>query len=292
MPAAAAQVLIFYLYMPQKADLHLHTTASDGRFPPEKLIEKCAAAGLHAISITDHDTTAGYEEALPAAQLAGIELLSGIEITCEMEGRERHLLAYNFNPGHPKMKAFIQAQRRRRYQRGRKMVENLNRLGFDLSLDEVTAEAGTLNISRNHIAGLMISKGYVAHKQLVFDKYIGDAAPAYHKAEYEDIVAVIQLIHTCGGVAVLAHPGRHYTQKQLRFLIDAGIDGFECIHPSHTFRFQKQYAGLCETHGLLKTGGSDFHGFRLHEMSNLGIVAVDMSWVKKLRERTLPAAVS
>lgn len=276
--------------MPQKADLHMHSTASDGRFPPGILVEKCAAAGLKTIAITDHDTIGGFEKAVEAAADAGIDLVPGIEITCEMDGRERHLLAYNFDTEHPRLKTFIQAQRLRRYRRASQMIQNLNRLGFDISMDEVKAEAGTLNISRNHIAGLMLSKGYVAHKQLVFDKYIGDAAPAYHKTEYEHISSVIALIHECGGVAILAHPGRHYTQKQLTELIEAGIDGFECIHPSHNFKFQKKYSTLCEENALLKTGGSDFHGYRMHESSNLGIVAVDVAWVKKLRERTSPVA--
>ncbi|MFW6348171.1 MAG: PHP domain-containing protein [Cyclonatronaceae bacterium] len=276
--------------MPQKADLHLHTTASDGRFPPEKVVEKCAAAGLSAIAITDHDTVAGYEQGLEAARNAGVSLLPGIEITCDMDGRERHLLAYLFDPRHPRLTSFVQAQRLRRYRRASEMVGNLNRLGFDMSLDEVKAEAGTLNISRNHIAGVMLRKGYVAHKQLVFDKYIGDAAPAYHKTEYDDIAAVIKLVHECGGVAILAHPGRHYTQKQLSFLIEAGIDGFECIHPSHNFGLQKKYRTLCEQHALLKTGGSDFHGHRLHESSNLGIVAVDIGWVKELGEKAVAPA--
>lgn len=276
--------------MPYKADLHLHTTASDGRFPPEMLVEKCAEAGLSTISITDHDTTSGYEAAVEAAARVAVELLPGIEITCDMDGRERHLLAYNFDTQHTRMKTFVQAQRLRRYRRAGQMIRNLNRLGFDISLDEVKAEAGSLNISRNHIAGLMLSKGYVAHKQLVFDKYIGDAAPAYHKAEYEHITSVIELVHACGGVAVLAHPGRHYTQKQLSELIEAGIDGFECIHPSHNFKFQKKYAGLCDAHGLLKTGGSDFHGYRLYEASNLGIVAIEQSWVKQLHDKTTAMA--
>lgn len=270
--------------MPEKADLHLHTKASDGKYSPPELVRLCADAGLKAIAITDHDTLKGYQEARDAAVEHNIELLPGIEITCELENKERHLLAYNFDPDHPLLQELLRSQRLRRYRRASSMISKLNKLGFDISLDEVKAEAGSLNISRNHIASLMLGKGYVGHKQLVFDKYIGDKAPAYHKTKYESISEVIKLIHECGGVAILAHPGRHYNDKQLQALISSGIDGFECIHPSHNFRFQRKYKRLCETHQLLCSGGSDFHGYRMHEHGNLGIVAVDYDWVNKMKE--------
>lgn len=275
--------------MPEKADLHLHTKASDGKYSPPELVRFCADAGLKAIAITDHDTLKGYEDAKEAAAHYNIELLPGIEITCELENKERHLLAYNFDPEHPRLQELLQSQRLRRFRRASSMISNLNKLGFDISMDEVKAEAGSLNISRNHIASLMIGKGYVGHKQLVFDKYIGDKAPAYHKTQYLGIKEVIKLIHECGGVAILAHPGRHYNDKQLDELVSSGIDGFECIHPSHNFRFQKKYDRLCERHQLIRTGGSDFHGYRMHEHGNLGIVAIDLDWVQKMKEHSADA---
>jgi len=265
-----------------KADLHLHTTASDGKSSPEAIVKKAADAGLKTISITDHDTCSGYIRARAAAAEHGINIISGIEITCEYNGRECHLLGYNFDSGKEEMKTFVRAQQLRRHKRARKMIENLNRLGFDISIDEVTAESGTLNISRNHLAAVMVSKGYAPHKRQVFHKYLGDHASAYHKTDYESVDFAISLIQECGGVAVLAHPGLFYVDEDIKYLIGAGIDGMECIHPSHNYALQKRYIAICESSKLLKTGGSDFHGYENSKSSYFGTVCIEHGWVDTL----------
>jgi len=267
-----------------KADLHIHTTASDGRSTPETIIDKAAEKGLYAVAITDHDTYAGFHRARAHAADLGIEVIPGMEITCDYRGRECHMLAYGFDIGNPEMVNFVQRQKIRRNKRAQKMISNLNKLGFDISLDEVTAESGTLNISRNHLAAVMVSKGYATHKKMVFNKYLGDHATAYFKTEYEQIEDVIKLVHRCGGVAILAHPGLYFVDEDINFLIKANIDGFECIHPSHNFALQKKYIQICDDNRLLKTGGSDFHGHQNSQHTLFGTVAVEKSWVDRMLE--------
>ncbi|MCC5932829.1 MAG: PHP domain-containing protein [Candidatus Cyclonatronum sp.] len=265
-----------------KADLHLHTTASDGKCTPVSVINKAETEGLYAVAITDHDTFDGFEAARQRGAEIGIGVLPGMEITCDFRDREIHVLAYGFDTRNEDLIKFVSRQKLRRHKRARKMVENLNSLGFDLTMEEVLAESGTLNISRNHLAQLMVSKGYLAQKRLVFAKYLGNHAPAYHKTEYDTVDRVIRLIADAGGVTIVAHPGTTYSDNELKELIDAGVNGFECVHPSHSWDLQKKYLQLCDSAKLLKTGGSDFHGYEGSRHTWFGTVNIDKSWVDEL----------
>lgn len=268
-----------------KADLHIHTNVSDGLKTPGEIVQKASQAGLKAISITDHDSYAGYQKARAIGDELGVEVIPGIEITCDYNENECHILGYGFDVGNEPFLRFIQAQKLRRYKRARRMIENLNKAGFDFTIDDVTAESGTMNISRNHIAGLMVKKGYAPHTQAVFDKWLGNHAKAYFKTDYEQVPVVIDLVRKAGGVTILAHPGLYYTSEDIRYFTESGIDGFECIHPSHNYQLQHQYRTLCEKHDLLETGGSDFHGRKKEEDSYFGTVTIDYSLVTKLMQR-------
>lgn len=266
-----------------KADLHIHTTASDGKYSPEEVVALAAKAGLKIISITDHDTYNGYFKAKAAGSDLGVEVITGIEITADYKGRECHILGYGFDTGNPEFKQFILAQKKRRYQRAKKMLSNLQKSGFDISIDEIFAEYGTTNISRNHIAGLMVKKGFSANTQTVFEKWLGNEGPAYFKIEYESAANVIQIIQNTGGIAVLAHPGLSYLPEDIEFFIANGINGIECIHPSHNYELQKRYREICLSNGLLETGGSDFHGYKHHDHVNFGTVVIDYSIASRLK---------
>lgn len=268
-----------------KADLHIHTTASDGKCTPVSVVNKAESEGLYAVSITDHDTFAGFKEASKRGREIGISVLPGMEITCDFKDREVHILAYGFDPGSEALQKFVTRQKQRRHLRAKKMVENLNKMGYDLTIEELIAQAGTLNISRNHLAELMVSKGYSALKRLVFTKYIGNHAPAYHKTEYDTVESVTRLIRNAGGVTIVAHPAANYADTELKELIAAGVNGFECIHPSHTYELQKKYLQLCDANRLLKTGGSDFHGYEGSRNPWFGTVSIDKSWVDDLLKR-------
>lgn len=266
-----------------KADLHIHTTASDGKYTPEEVIALAAKAGLKAVSITDHDTYDGYFKANAAGTDLGVEVITGIEITADYNGRECHILGYGFETGNPEFKQFILAQKRRRYLRAKKMLANLQKSGFDISIDEIFAEYGTMNISRNHIAGLMVKKGFVTNTNDVFTKWLGNEGSAYFKIEYESAANVIKIIQNTGGVAVLAHPGLNFLTEDVEFFIGNGINGIECIHPSHNYELQKRYREICLSNGLLETGGSDFHGYKNHDHVNFGTVVVDCSKALRLK---------
>ncbi|MEX0928376.1 MAG: PHP domain-containing protein [Balneolales bacterium] len=265
-----------------KADLHVHTTASDGTQTPEQVIKLAVEKGLSTIAITDHDTVSGYLSALPTAKQCNIKLLAGVEITCDYQDRECHLLAYCFDPDYPELKAMLANQKKIRIDRAHKMVRNLNKLGFDMDFEDVLAESGKDSISRVHIAGVMVTKAYTADKKEAFDRYLGNDAPAYHKSVYRPVADVIGLIRKAGGLSVLAHPGTHYIYEDLRYFLNSGLDGIEYIHPSHNYELQKKYKDYAENFGLLLTGGSDFHGFRYNDFTNFGTICIDTDLSDKL----------
>ncbi len=214
---------------------------------------------LDVIAITDHDTIAGVEEARIAAEDTRLRVVTGVEISTIFNGRECHLLAYAFRDTEL-MKRLLADQKRKRIQRARSIIGKLNALGFDLSYDEVVGEAGRAPIGRPHIARVMIGKGYAADNQEVFLRYLGNTSSAYHMIDYPDVADVIESVHKAGGIAILAHPGNNYNFIEIKELKESGLDGIECYHSSHNEAHKRRYLTYCESHGLIPTGGSDFHG--------------------------------
>ncbi len=272
----------------KKADLHIHTTASDGRLTPVEVVEEAATRNLGTISITDHDTIKGMEEACAAAEKAGIELIPGVEITADFNGRECHLLMYGFSPEDKIVRKFLREQQKIRVYRARRIVGNLNRLGFDISFDEVLARAGmAASIARPHIASVMVEKGYAGNTREVFMRYLGNDRPAYFKCEYQPVAEIAGLAQQAGGVLILAHPGFCYSDGDLETMLNAGIDGVEYVHPSHPYQLQKKYYEWAVKHDLLVSGGSDYHGYRYDDDCNMGTVAVSMQEAAEIREAAL-----
>lgn len=260
-----------------RADLHIHTTASDGKIKPEKVIDLAAENKLATIAITDHDTCDGYLKVKNYAFESGVRLIPGVEITTEYKDRECHILAYGFNPNHTEFKKKLTAQRKIRVERAHKMVENLNKLGFDLDFDDVIGEAGLANISRVHIAKVLVNKGYASSMNEVFNRYLGDDKPGYARSEYTSVTDMISLIKRAGGVSILAHPGLMYIWEDLKFFLNAGIDGIEFMHPTHNFKLQKKYKDWAQNYDLLLSGGSDFHG-KARDLLHFGTITVDDSY--------------
>lgn len=269
-----------------KADLHLHTTASDGTLSPSEVVKLAADKGLEAISITDHDSITGYNEARELAIEKNITLLPGVEITTDFKGRECHILAYNFDIEHSELLALLKSQRKIRKTRAEAMLDKLRKLGFEIDLDEVRAESGAATISRNHLALAMLRKRYVSTKREAFDKYLSVKGPAYVRNGYPSSHDVISLIRRAGGVSFLAHPGKYYIYEDLKYFLECGLDGIEYIHPSHTWEMQKKYKEYAENYGMLLSGGSDFHGGRTHEDHYLGVICVDVDRVARIIERS------
>lgn len=272
-----------------KADLHTHTNASDGLLTPENLILKAKSKGLKTLSITDHDTIKGYLQAVPFASQHDIELIPGVEITSLWKGREVHLLAYLFDVENKPFLQLLYRQKRARLSRMESIVEELKKQGVEIDIDEIKAESGPGNLGRPHAAMVLISKGYVSTVAEAFIRYLSSEKLSAVQTDYASIEEVIEITKKAGGVISLAHPGPMYSQKEIDELLACGLDGIECIHPSHNFNVQRSFKHLAESRNLLLTGGSDFHGKGKSDYDPyFGIVTVGEKYVaslKRLSER-------
>lgn len=269
-----------------KADLHIHTIASDGHSTPEQIIKNAKKHKLDIISITDHDTIRGYQKAVDVAKEYDVKLLPGIEITSDFNGRECHLLGYCFNPEDPGIKKLLVRHYHSRLERGKWIVDELSKQGLDIDIEEVKAEANGSNIGRPHIASVLVDKGYVASFKEAFIRYLSDQSLGTIYNEYYSHQEVIDTVKEAGGAVVVAHPGNLYSEDQLKELVDAGIDGIEFIHPSHDYDKQKQIEAFADKHNLLKTGGSDFHGRDQEYQKFFGVVTINTKYVHRLIRMT------
>jgi predicted metal-dependent phosphoesterase TrpH len=243
-----------------KADLHTHTNASDGDCSAEFLLKRAKQKGLRTIAITDHDTIRGYLKAVDLANELGIELIPGVEISCLWKDREVHILAYNFDVHDEEFESLLRRQSLARKSRMRSIVKELQAQGVDLEYDEVQAEAYGGNIGRPHAAQVLMKKHYVRSFPEAFVRYLGKPEIKNIETGYADIKDVLAVVKGAGGVLSVAHPGPMYTDLEIEDLLSTGIDGIECIHPSHNFDKQKKYTEMAKSSQLLITGGSDYHG--------------------------------
>jgi 3',5'-nucleoside bisphosphate phosphatase len=267
-----------------KADLHIHSNASDGQLPPGKLLRKIKEKGLSTVSITDHDTIRGYLEAKKTASELGLELIPGVEITTAWNKREVHLLAYNFQDDDEEFLLLLNRHKRARRQRMHSIVDELKKKGVDIDYDEVRAVSKNGNIGRPHAATVLIKKGYVASVPEAFIRYLSADKIEHIKTNYAGIEEVVEAVKNAGGILSLAHPGPLYSDDDLKHLLAYGLDGLECIHPSHSFSVQKKFTDLARSRNLLITGGSDYHGTGKSEYDPfLGIVTLSQRHVESLK---------
>ncbi len=243
-------------------DLHLHTTASDGRCTPRELVERAATARLTVMAVTDHDTVAGIADVQAHAAAAGIEVVAGIEITAIERGADIHMLAYFIDPADTGLAAFLERQRDSRLDRAVEIVARLQALGkpVDISALLTAAAASGRSIGRPQIARAMIAAGYVADMREAFDKFLGHHAPGYVTRTGPGPEQVIDVVHRAHGLISLAHPGRTKIDLRIPDLVDAGLDAIEVHHSDHDGRAVRRYAEMARQLAVLTTGGSDFHG--------------------------------
>jgi len=246
-----------------RADLHVHSTASDGTDPPAEVMRRAARAGLDVVALTDHDTVAGHAEAAAAA--GPVTLLPGMELSCRLDGRSLHLLAYVFDPDQPELAAELTRIRDDRVLRARAMVDKLAGLGVDVSWGQVAAIAGQAVVGRPHIARAMADSGAIASPREAFTRdWIADGGRAYVGRYALDPVRAIDLVRAAGGVTVLAHPraGRDtwVTNEQITRLAAVGLAGLEVFHPDQSEAERARLIALAHDLALVPTGGSDDHG--------------------------------
>ncbi len=246
-------------------DLHIHTTCSDGGLTPSEVVAYAQTRGLHAVAITDHDSVEGNDEAGRAGRAVGLPVVPGVEISTQWTGVTFHLLGYGLDRLTERVRRafeFLVESRRRRNPR---MIQRLQDLGVDITLDEVLAEAGGSLVGRPHFARVLLRKGVVGSMQQAFDRYLGRGAPAYVNKERLSPAQSADLIREAGGVMVLAHPGLLEGERPgalaevLSHLLSLGLAGIEVYYSRHTPEQVARYGELARRHGLLLTGGSDFH---------------------------------
>jgi predicted metal-dependent phosphoesterase TrpH len=248
-------------------DLHFHSTASDGTNSPAQTARLAHSAGLSAIALTDHDTIAGVAEARDEARRLGIDFVTGIEISAEYpRPGTLHMLGYGIDIAHPAVRDLTARLQAGRGDRNGRLIAKLNEIGIPISMEEVRAIAGDGVMGRPHFAQALVNRRIVSSIQQAFDEYLGQGGRAYLDKERLGPAEAISLIHEAGGLAVLAHPVQLQKTNDLQLeteiknLVDLGLDGVEVIHSDHDDRIIRKLAQWADRFGLVKTGGSDFHG--------------------------------
>lgn len=270
--------------MDKKADLHIHTTASDGRWAPQKVVQRAIARGLHAIAITDHDTVDGYQTARDL-MMPEITILPGIELSCDLPYNEVHILGYHIDVTCEELHCVLDRILADRLRRTEKMVARLEELGYSISLERVGEIASAAKaVGRPHVAKALVEKGYFADVSQVFNSVLAKDGAAYIPHYKLAPLEAIQLIHRLGGLAVLAHPGLIGDDSLVHNIISLGINGLEAIHPAHNCEQICRYTALAESRRMLVTGGSDFHSLPGRYPEDLGEFTVPYSIVEKLKQ--------
>lgn len=254
-------------------DLHIHTTASDGIYSPEEIVEKAYSLGLEAIAVTDHDTLEGVKILIEQNLIVNPEVLSGVEISTlppkEFRIKESlHLLGYRLDPYDASLNRELALLQDARENRNPLIIQKLNELGIEISLEKLKDFAGDVQLGRAHIGRYLFETGVTGNVEEAFTHYLGKGQPAYVEKYKIPVEIAIKRIKAAGGVSVLAHPGLlnnmdHESYKKFfEYLKDCGLDGIEVFYPSHSDRLRSFLINECKRLDLIATGGSDFHGYK------------------------------
>lgn len=247
-------------------DLHTHSTASDGSVPPSELMGMAADLRLKAIALTDHDTIEGIPEAAAAAASLGIDLVPGVELSLEWDRGGLHMLALWLEPGPGPLQDRLANLQLSRADRNRRIVEHLQGMSLEITLEEVLAKGGAGSVGRPHIAAVLTERGYVNSMQQAFEEYLGAGRPAYFGRERLDPKEAIDLTLASGAVPVLCHPHTIGLDNSAEFaglyewLADAGLIGLECHYATYDRAARREMVKVAHSFGLIPAGGSDFHG--------------------------------
>lgn len=246
-------------------DLHVHSNKSDGTFSPSELVDLALQKGLSAFALTDHDTTAGLDEAISYAECRNIEVIPGIEFSTEYKGKDIHVLGLAIDYKAPVFAERIQAFVDSRIERNRKMCANLTEAGIDISYEKLLSEFPGAVITRAHYGRYLLEHGYVKSLPEAFERYVGDHCPYFVPREKVTPSQAVELILQANGLPILAHPtlyhmGKDALQTLVHLLKEAGLIGIEAVYSTYSAGEEREMRQLASRNGLLISGGSDFHG--------------------------------
>lgn len=244
-----------------RLDLHIHTTASDGAWSPEAVVEGAAKGGLDVIAVTDHDTTAAVVPAQAAAEAFRLQVIPGIEVSSTWQGQDIHILGYFVDPDAPALVAHAGRATTRRDDRMQEMVDRLVEQGIEVDFDDVERAAGPdrVVIGRPHLARALVESGAATSVSDAFDRLIGDQHDAFVPTALLDPIGAIGLVLAAGGVPIWAHPPGELVEPLLPGMLDAGLRGLEVYRPRHKRAEVLRYEAICRASALLMSGGSDWH---------------------------------
>ena len=244
-------------------DLHTHSTFSDGVNSPAQLVDIALEQNLSALALADHDCLDGFKELQEAGERKGVEVLSGVELSCEHRGRDLHILGYGVDVGDEPFLRMLRQFCQTREERGMKILEKLRDIGIDIAPEVVLAKAGEGALGRPHIAEALIEAGHAADFAEVFDKYIGEDCPAYVDKYKMSPAQAVKHIHASGGLAFVAHPGFYLEEADgFNELLEEPFDGIEVLHPQHNKETRARLLQMAKDRNMLVSGGSDYHGFK------------------------------
>jgi 3',5'-nucleoside bisphosphate phosphatase len=267
------------------ADLHTHTYHSDGTRSPREVVDVARGAGIEILSISDHDNLAAYFEIKPYADEHGVTLIPGVELSCEHEGVDVHILAYAFDAHDERIQRRLARFRETRQTRGRRMVERLRSLGYEVETSRVEQLAAGGSVGRPHVARALVERGYVKSVDEAFDKLIGAGKPGYVPKERFHVREAVTLIRSAGGLTSIAHPTLYPNHESIiPVLLDAGVDGIEVLHPDVDGPARENYSNVARFRGRMLTGGSDDHG-TVKKVETLGTIRVPENWIEPILER-------
>jgi 3',5'-nucleoside bisphosphate phosphatase len=268
-------------------DLHSHTLHSDGQRSPDELVGEAVAAGVKVLSLTDHDTVSGIADAAAAATRRGIRLVPGIELSCELHGREVHVLGHFLDPSSGallQLAGDMLAERRERMER---MVARAQAAGFkQVTMERVIAASGGENLGRPHLARALVDCGHAKTVKDAFDRFLHSRGALWVDRRRLSVVEAVRLVRSAGGTSSIAHPGANEVSRQeLKVCADAGLDAVEALHPDHVPTQAQAYERWAAELQLLVTAGSDYHGPAVQPGRKLGDRTLSAERFAALEER-------
>jgi 3',5'-nucleoside bisphosphate phosphatase len=267
-------------------DLHVHSTASDGSLAPSAVVKRAARAELRAIALTDHDTLAGIPEAIAAAKQYGVRVVGGCEFSAASPWGEMHVLGYFLPANSPELEEFLERCRADRVRRAQEMVQHLRRLGVNLSFESVLLESAGGAVGRPHVARAIVRHGGAVDLGDAFDRFLGRGRPAFVEKTLPQFRAIAELVHGVGGLVSVAHLKERGTRAFIDRLRGEGLDAVETRHPSHDPDLRARLTDIVIELGLLRTGGSDWHGDPEPGVTHgtIGSQSVPLDWLDRLDE--------